>query len=144
MTLNGTPVNFGFTGAADANKNQGITTTGLSGAIVQSADQTKVGDLEVCRNGIGDEVAHGHYNIHDEATLEYVVTGAALIADAVANTVLTSPGTIINITACASMPSLVNTHWEVQSGCKITKTNTGFAKISIPMKAYPNITAAAS
>lgn len=143
MTLNGTPVNFGFTGAADANGNQGITTTGLSGAIVQSADQTKVGDLESARNAVGDEIAHGHYNIHDEATLEYVVTGTN-IAGSITNTALISPGTIINITACASMPSLVNTHWEVQSGCKITKTNTGFAKISIPMKAYPNITAAAT
>jgi hypothetical protein len=143
MTLNGTPVNFGFTGAADANQNQGITTAGLTGAIVQSADQTKVGDLEVARNGVGEEVTHGHYNIHDEATLEYVVTGTN-IAASIANTALTSPGTIISITVCASMPSLVNTHWEVQSGCKITKTNTGFTKISIPMKAFTLITTAAT
>lgn len=135
--INGRAVNFGFVTTTD-----GITISGLSGVLLQSADQSKAADVEIARNGAGEEVTHGWYNIHDEATLEYVVAGTGL-ADAIANTVLQSPGTFVNITACASMPTLVATTWEVQPGCKITKTNTNFAKISIPLKKFTNITAAA-
>lgn len=142
-TINGVPVNFGFTGSLGADKSQGITITGVSGVLLQSADQTKVADREVARNGTGDKVTSGHYDIHDQGTLSYIVTGTD-IATAIANTVLQTPGTLLVVSACASMPSLVATTWEVLSGAKLEKTNTGFAKVTIPIEKNPNITAAAS
>lgn len=135
-TINGTAVNFGFTGT------NGIAITGLSGTLLQSAEHTKVSDLEKVRDGVGEVATHAHYNIHDEASLEYVVTGTGLAA-AITNTVLQTPGTILVITACASMPSLVATTWEVQSGCKISGSNVNAKRITLPIHKYTGITAAA-
>lgn len=135
-TINGTPVNFGFTGTG------GIAITGLSGILLQSAEHSKRADCEEVRNGVGDVVVHGWYNIHDEAQLEWVVTGAGL-ADAITNTALQTPGTILVITACASMPSLIATTWEVQDGAKISGGNTNAKRITLPLKKYAGITAVA-
>ncbi len=135
--INGTAVNFGFTGSG------GITVTGLSGILLQSADHASHADLEEIRNAAGDVVVHAWHNFRDEAQLDYIVTGTGL-ANAVTNTVLQTPGTMLNITACASMPTLVGTHWEVQSGAKIAGSNVNSKKITMPIRQYAGITAAAS
>src|SRR4051794_613203 len=108
-TINGTPVNFGFTGS------NGIAITGITGWLLQEAEHSKDADVEVVRNGVGDEVIHGWYNQQDKATLSYVITDATNIAGAITNTTaaLIVPGTFFVVTACASMPSLVATTWEV-------------------------------
>jgi len=138
-TINGTAVNFGFTGS------NGIAITGISGTLLQSAEQSKAADVESARNGAGDIVTRGHYDVHDEAQLEWVITGTGL-ANAITNTSLSSlaPGTIIVISACASMPDLVATSWEVQSGVKIVGGNTNFKKLSVTIHKRSGITAAAS
>ncbi len=131
-------MNFGFTGVG------GITITGISGILLQTAEQTKAADCEVGRNGVGDEVAHGWYNPHDEGSLEWIVSGTGL-ADAITNTtIVKTPGTIIVITACANMPDLVATNWEVQSGAKTSGSNTSFKRITLPVKKFPGITAVAT
>lgn len=146
MVLNGTAVNFGFGSGA------GITITGLTGMLLQNADHSTAADLESTRDGAGDEVTHGWYNEHDEATLEWVISGASITA-AKAATVVSSltPGTIIAITACANMPGLVAdarfsnpTKWEVQPGVKISGSSTTSKRISVPIKRLKNIYAAAS
>lgn len=142
-TINGIPVNFGFSGSLGSDKSQGITITNITGALLQTADQTKAADLERVKDGNGNEVVHAFSNIHDEASLEYIVAGTSL-AGATANTVLQTPGTILSITACASMPSLIGTAWEVQPGSKISKSNTTAAKITLPIHSFAGITAAAS
>ena len=134
--VNGTPVNFGFSGG-------GITITGLNGILLQSADHASHADLEEIRNAIGDVVTHIWHNFRDEAQLDYIVTGTS-ISNAVTNTALQTPGTILSITACASMPSLVGTHWEVQSGAKIAGSNVNSKKITLPIRQYAGITAAAT
>lgn len=135
--IKGTAVNFGFTGT------DGITITGCTGWMLQSAEQSKACDLEVVRNAAGEEVSHGFYNIHDEATLEYVIYGAGLAA-AIANTTaaLQTPGTMLVVTACASMTTLEGT-WEVQAGCKVSGSNTTAKRLSVPVKKFANITAVA-
>lgn len=137
-TINGTAVNFGFQGT------NGITITGLSGTLLQSAKQRKKADSEVTRDGLGEEVAHAWYNIHDEAELEFVVTGTGL-AVAITNTaaMLKTPGTIITITACTSMPDLITSVWEVQDGAEVSGSNTTSKRATIPLKRFTNITAAA-
>jgi hypothetical protein len=137
-TINGTPINFGFTGAG------GITCASLPGILLQSIEHSKEADCEVVRSGVGDEVAHGWHNQHDQAQLEYIVTDATNIANAITNTALQTPGTIINISACASVPSLVGSTWEVQSGTKISGSNVNAKRITVPLKKFAGITAAAS
>lgn len=140
MQLNGIPVNFGFTGA------NGIVVTELTGKLVlQSAEQSKGASLEVALGGQGDHLAHGWHDIHDEATLECIITDPTLTANAVTNTSLAAlgPGAFINITACASRPDLVK-KWEVQANARITGSNTNFAKVSIPIHYRSTIQAAAS
>lgn len=144
--INGTAVNFGFGTAA------GITITGISGILLQSAEHGTAADVEVTRDGAGAEVSHGWHNEHDEATLEWVISGTGL-ANALANTIVSNltPGTIITITACANMPGLVvdarfsnPTKWEVQPGVRISGSSTTSKKISVPIRRYPGIFAAAS
>lgn len=133
--VNGTPVNFGFQGT------NGITITGVSGTLLQSADQQAVADVEVTRDGLGKEVTHGWYNDHDEATLEWVITGSGLAA-AITNTTLLRPGAFVSITACTSQPGLVGT-WEAQTAIKISGTNTTSKKFTLPIKLLSGISAIA-
>jgi hypothetical protein len=150
-TINGTPVNFGFASTAN-----GITVTdfadaAITGLLIQSAEQSKAADSEVIRGGIGEEVSHAWHNQHDEATLEFVITGTAIgdyqtAASAIKNTLdaLKAAGTLIKITACVSMPSLLGTTWEIQPGTKVTGSNTNAKRFSLPLKKFTGITATTS
>lgn len=134
-SINGTPVNFGFTGT------NGITITGISGTLLQSATHTKTADCEVTRDGDGDEVAHAWHNQAEEAELVWVSTGTT-IADAITNTgaSLVAPGAQFQITACASLPNLVATTWEAQSGPRVSKSNTTSASATVPIRKLAGIT----
>ena len=99
--------------------------------------------MEKVRDGNGNDVVHAWSNIHDEASIEYVVTGTNM-AGSLTNTALQSPGAILVITACTSMPSLIGTTWEEKSGCKISGSNTTAKKITLPVHKMPGITAVAS
>lgn len=141
MTLNGTPVNFGYSGA-----NNGITITNLSGKmLLQSADHSKTADVESARGGQGDILTRGWYDIHDEATLEWIISDATNVAGALTNTTLTgvNPGDFIVVTACANDPGLAGT-WEVQSGSKIVGSNTTFKKLSCSLHKRAGVTAVAA
>jgi len=142
-TTNGVPVNFGFQGASAADGSQGITITGVSGVLLQSVELSKGAEVERARDGNGNTVVKAWSDIHDEATLEWIVAGSSL-STALTNTALSAPGALVVITACTSVPSLVATTWEVQAGGKISASNTSFKKISLPIHKYPGITAAAS
>ena len=143
--INGIPVNFGFQGAPTADGTQGILITGVTGTLLQSADQSKVAECEKVKDGNGNEVVHAWANLHDEVSLEWVVTGATLAATITnGQSQLKTPGSMIAITACTSMPSLVGTCWEVQSGVKIQGSNTAAKKVTFPIHCYPGITSVAS
>ena len=136
-TTLGTPVNFGFTGT------NGITIPGISGTLLQSADLTNQADVEEVRDADGDVVSRSFYNQNNDASLEYVVTGTTL-ADSITNTALQTPGTIIVITACTSMPELIATNWVVEPGVKVTGIHTSFKRITLSLKKYAAVTAIAS
>lgn len=140
--LDGTALNFGYIGTADANGNQGFTSTSLSGALLQSAKQTKTSEVEAARNSVGDTVTQGFYDIHDEATFEAIISGTS-VANAITNTALLSPGSLVSITTCSSMPSMVGT-WICQPGFEISGPNTGYKKFTLPIRKYPNVNALAS
>jgi hypothetical protein len=137
--LNGTAVNFAFTGT------NGITITGIAGTLLQSADVSAEADKEDVRNNIGDVVERSWYDQHYKAALEWVISGTG-IANAIVNTALAglTPGTIIIITACASMPDLVQTNWEVMSGASEKGSNTTAKRMSVPLERRSGITAVAS
>jgi hypothetical protein len=137
-TQNGLPVNFGYTSTL------GIAITGISGTLLQSVEQSKAADKESARSPQGDIVSNNWYDIHDEATLEWVVSDTAHISAAVAATTLAglAPGVIMVISACPSRPDMVATNWEVQSGARIiVGGNTDAAKISVPIQKRAGITA---
>lgn len=132
--LNGTAIVFAFTTTA------GITITGVSGILLQSKDHSIVAEREVTRDAKGNRVQSTHYDERHEAALRYKVSGTSL-ADAKVNTALQTPGTLLVVTACADDPAMVATNWEVQSGARITQTNTSAAEIEIPLEKSAGITA---
>lgn len=135
-TQYGIPINFGFATTTD-----GITITGISGYLLQSADHTKQADIFEVRDADGDMANRTFYNFNDEASLEVIITGTNLAA-AITNTALQTPGTILVISACANMPSLVATNWQVEPGHKVSGSNIDAKKITVPLKKFAGITAA--
>lgn len=136
--LKGAAVNFGFTGT------DGIAESNLTGKMqLQSADYESTADEEQIRDADGDLVNRTFYNLGFKATLEYIPSGAD-IATAVTNTALIAVGTVINITACASLPALVASSWVVVPGGKITGSNTSAKRITLPLEKHAGITAAAT
>lgn len=133
----GTAVNFGFTGV------NGITITGVSGTLLQSADLANQADVEEVRDADGDIVSRAFYNQSQDATLEYVVTGTNL-AGAVTNSSLPTPGALLIITACASLPDLIATTWVVEPGPKVSGTNTTTKRITLGLKKHAGVTTIAS
>jgi hypothetical protein len=143
--INGIPVNFGFQGAPTADGTQGILITGVTGTLLQSAEQSKVAECEKVKDGNGNEVVHAWANLHDEVSLEWIIAGSSLAASITNTTAsLKTPGAMIAITGCTSMPSLVGTCWEVQSGVKVQGSNTAAKKVTFPIHCYPGITGVAS
>lgn len=139
---NGIAVNFGFTQSASGQA--GIVWT-LSGYLMQNADYSAEADMDEVRILQGDKASRNWYDIHRKATLEFVITGATnSIAAALANTTLANltPGTIITITECLSMPELVTFNsgkWEVQAGAAIKGSNTNSKRLTVPLEARPLI-----
>lgn len=145
-SANGVAVNFGFTQSAGGT--QGIVMTGLTGYILQNADYSAEADVDDVRDLQGNKVSRNWYDQHRKGTLEFVITGTTnSIAAALANTTLANftPGSIITITECLSMPELVtlnNGKWEVQAGASIKGSNTNSKRLSIPLETRPGIQAA--
>ena len=135
----GKPVSFAFSGT------DGIAeTTYLTGKIIlQSADHENASDKEEIRSAAGVIVTESYYNPSDKANLEYIPT-ATTLAGVTANVALPSVPSILNITACADMPSLIKSNWVYKGGGKITGSNTGAKKITLPLEALSSITAVAS
>ena len=138
----GVAVNFGF--AQTSTDHGGLTATGLTGFLLQKSSLKTAGDLEQVRTLQGDVSAENYYNAHYEAELTFVIssTGIGAAITATALSAAFTAGTIISITACASSPDLINTHWVVQFGAQIPQELTKSAELTLPLKRYPLITAA--
>lgn len=137
---NGTPVNFSFVATSG---DGGLTCTGLTAHLLQSADLEDGAEKEEVRGPGGPIVARNWYDAHSKASLRFVISGASKAA-AITATALQTAGTIISITACASIPGLVATNWEVQAGTKVVGDVTKSAELTIPLEKRAGITAAMS
>lgn len=138
--VNGFPINFAFQGT------NGITITGLSGQLeLQSAEVTAKAENETVRLANGDKMARGWYDQHQQANLEFIITGTGL-ANAIVNSTVANytPGAFIIISACASMPDLVGKNWEVMDGGKVAGSNTTAKKLTLPLEYNPHIQAQAA
>ena len=144
LVPNGIPVNFGL---KSTSSDYGVTDSGsvLKGFLTQSVDIETGADVEDIRALQGDKVSRNWYDLHDKANLVFVIAGTG-IAAAIASSTRSpfKPGTIINISACASQPDLVGSNWECQPGVKIAGDITKSAVITIPLEKRPGITAAQS
>ena len=138
--VNGYPINFAFQGT------NGITISGLSGVLeLQSAEVTAKAENETVRLANGDKMARGWYDQHQQANLEFIITGSGL-SNAIANSTVANytPGAFIIVTVCTSMPDLAGKHWEVMDGGKIAGSNTTAKKLTLPLEYNPNIQALAA
>jgi hypothetical protein len=134
----GAAVNFGFTGT------DGIAATALTGKILlQGATYGKTSDEFQVLNSLGVLVTRNFFNPGFKATLDYVITGANA-ATAMTNTDVPDVGTIIDITACASLPGLDKTNWVVVSEPTVTSSNNGAARVSLSLESHASVTAAAT
>lgn len=142
--INGSPVNFGLHTNAG-----GITITSptdLSGKLLlQSADYSKAAENERVRDEVGNVVASAWYDPHSRGTLEWIPKGSTL-ADAITNTTIEAfiPGAFVSITACAALPGLVGTTWEIVGEPKISATNTSAKRVTVSLEKRAGITAVAS
>jgi hypothetical protein len=139
-TVLGYPVNFAFDTISGITSTTGISLAGKM--LLQSADVSKVSKNEEVFSGTGELASESYWDQRLRANLEYIPTGSSL-ADAVTNTTIPAPGTIVNITACASLPLLVAI-WHVKGEPKISKSNTGAAKVTLPLEYSASITVAAT
>ena len=133
--VNGTPVNFSFQTAA------GITITGFSGILLQSADFSKVTTRTLVKDGDGQRTSSIHSDPVNELTLRWKVSGSSLSA-AITNTTITAPGNFIIVTGCAGMPDAIAT-WEVIS-CNEHGKNDDVAELDYKLEKAPLITAVAT
>lgn len=132
--------NFGFETTTN-----GITMsgTGIGTFTPQSASHSKQASVEEVKSAAGETVQRAFYDFSEDATLEYMVSGST-IADAKTQATIPAPGTIVSITACASMPSIIATNWVVEPGVSIGGSNTDFKRVSLPLKKHAGITAAST
>lgn len=133
----GTAVNFGFITQAD-----GATITGYTGYLLQSADLSRKADEIEVRDAAGEVKSVVYYNSSDDATLEFVYYGTSQAA-AITNTALKTVGALVVISACASIPDLVQTTWQLKDH-KISGSNTDVKKATLTLKRNPNVTATAT
>lgn len=102
-------------------------------------------EMDRVRDHDGDTVTTGYFDPSQDCQFEYVVKGATITA-AKAAAKIPSVGAIVTITVTAGEigETLNSTKWEVQASPKLVFSNTGFARVTLPLRRHPEITAVAS
>ena len=139
-TQTGKYLNVGFSGA------DGIAATGLTGTMLLQSSSYEAADTEAQTFGAsGDLVNRTFTNPMKKATLEVIPSDATNVAGAISaqTSLLALRHTILNITACASAPELIDSHWFVVS-TKSAKSNTDASKVTLELEQHAGITVAAA
>jgi hypothetical protein len=138
--INGVGVNIGYAGTPG-----GITLNdaGISPKmILQSADDSGEAENYEIMDEAGNLTISAWLNPQRKSTLELVITGAGG-GDAITQTQLCeniSPGDMLVISACAALPGLVKTNWEVLTGPKVAGTNKDAKKFTCNVRYSPGVT----
>lgn len=138
--VNGVGVNIGYAGTPG-----GITfTDGGVGAtlILQTADVMQDAENYEVYDEAGNLTASAWLNPQAKATLELVISGSGGANAITQTTVCTNikAGDLLVVTACAALPALVATNWEVLSGPKVAGSNKDAKKFTVSLRASPGIT----
>jgi hypothetical protein len=138
----GTAVNFAFGSAAGLT----IGTPTLTGYLAQSLQHGLESDLATLRDGDGTTVNETFYDPRGTAELRVAISGTTIAVSRTNTTLDNFPsGTIVNITACAARPDLVESNWVVtEAGPRVEGGNTDVAMIVIPLRRRAGITAVAT
>lgn len=138
-TQTGKPVVFGYTGT------DGIAATGLTGNIIfESHEYAKKSDEVQIKGAAGTLVTRIFPEDQQTASIECYPTGADVAAARTAKaTLLALRHKILNITACADAPELVNSYWFVID-VKVSGSNVGAHKVSLMLEQNAGITADAA
>ena len=137
-TQTGVFVNFGFTGT------DGLTEATLTGkGLLQSADYEPGSDEYQLKNAAGALATRVFPEVFKKATLEWIPGSSTNVAGSITShsALVALYHTIINISACTSMPELVDSHWLVV-GMKSSGSNTDAKKITLSLEQYAGITTA--
>jgi hypothetical protein len=138
----GTAVNFAFGSAAGLT----ISTPTLTGYLAQSLQHGLESDLAALRDGDGTTVNETFYDPRGTAELRVAISGSTIAVSRTNTTLDNFPsGTIVNITACAARPDLVESNWVVtEAGPRVEGGNTDVAMVVIPLRRRAGITAVAT
>lgn len=132
-TYQGVGISFGI----------GTVTGGPVTGKLQTLEWTKNADTENVRDDNGTTVARVFFDPNQDATFEYVVTGAnSTTADT--NCTLVDPGAMVTITATGGAAAINGQIFSVESQPKLNRSNAGVARVTIPLKRYASITATVS
>lgn len=125
----GVGVNFGLAGTT------AITGTGIGTFKLQSQDHKKSAEKEVIKDGDGIDVQATIYNPTEEATFEYVVSGATGAA-AITSTLIPAVGAIVTVANAAQYTPIASTSWFVWEDPIIKFSNTSAAKVTLNLKRW--------
>lgn len=128
-TFLGVGVNFGVAGTT------AITGTGIGTFKLQTQKHKKSLEKEVIKDADGIDVQATLYNATEEATFEYVVSGATTTL-AVAATLIPSPGAIVVVTNPTQYPAIAATTWFVWDDPEISFSNTTAARVTLHLKRW--------
>lgn len=131
-TERGTKVIFSFTTAA------GITFTGLTGYLVQTAELEALADEYFVKSAQGKDVTEIMENFKKRLTVRFETSGTDR-ATAITNAVLQSLNIFIPITACVEIPELISAYWILKATKKST-SNTGTLGVDMTLSLNPEIT----
>lgn len=137
----GVAVNFSFASAAAVT----VGSPSMPGMLMQNLEHQRKSEMARIRDGTGTSANITYYDFEEEATLVFKVTAAGIAAAQAATTSAAfGPGTIVNITACASRPDLVQSNWVVkEEGPRVRGTNVEAAEYEVPLRRNAGITGAA-
>ena len=138
----GTAVNFGFGSATGCT----ISSPTLTGYLLQSAQHGIESDLATTRDGDGTTVNETYYDQRGTAELRVAMSGTNIAASRTNTTIANfTPGAIVNISAIAARPGMIQTNWVVtEAGARVEGGNTDVAQVIIPLRYHSGITVAAS
>ena len=138
--VNGVAVNIGYAGTPG-----GVTLNDagvIPTLILQTADVASEAENFEVFDEAGNLTASAWLNPQAKATLELVISGSGGANAVVQTTACTGikSGDILTISACAQLPALVQTNWEVLSGPKVAGSNKDAKKFTVNLRASPGIT----
>lgn len=138
-TINGAAVSWAMPGFT-------LTpTTQVGTLIAQGIEHTKNDEPETIKNASGQTATRIWPDPSQDLMFEYFVSGSSLADASNTQCLIPDPGYIVTL-AFGTYPALGSSpaRCEVQSGTKLSLTNTSARKVSLPLKIWPLVTAAAT